>query len=107
MRELKMSINMKVHIDNTFLTRIDFYYRGNRVDLAKIDEKWISLLVVEYCNLIDNLNRNINREPKKAKETSNYKQLISKISNITSVLRTARCIFQSCTCVKYRYGRRV
>jgi hypothetical protein len=64
-RKLNMSINMKMQSNNAFITRIDLYYRGNRVDLAKIDEKWISLLILEYYNLVINLNKNIDQEPKK------------------------------------------
>ena len=85
---------MKVQNNNNFLTQIDFYYGNNRVDLAKIDEKWISLLIVEYYNLVNNLNKNIiDHEPKK--EISHYRQLISTINNITSILQTARSIFHN------------
>jgi hypothetical protein len=93
-RKLKMIVHMKMHSNNTFLTRIDLYYSGNRIDLAKIDEKWISFLIVEYYNLIFNLNKSIDHEPKK-KEISDYRQLISTINNITSILQTARSIFHN------------
>jgi hypothetical protein len=65
MRELKMRIDMKMHSNNAFITRIDLYYRCNRIDLAKIDEKWVSLLIAEYSNLINNLNKTIDSKPKK------------------------------------------
>jgi hypothetical protein len=94
-KELKMSINMKMHSNNNFLTRIDLYYRGNRVDLAKIDEKWISLLIVEYYNLVNNLNKSIIIDHKsKKKEIPNHKQLIGIINNMIRILRTARSIFR-------------
>ena len=85
--ELKMNINMKMHNNNYFITQVDLYYRDNRIDLAKIDEKWISLLIVEYSNLINNLNKSIDHKPKK-QETSNYRQIISVIKNMTSIRRT-------------------
>lgn len=93
-RELKMSINMKVQDNNNFLTQIDLYYRGNRVDLAKIDEKWISHLIVEYYNLVINLNKSIIDHKSKKKEIHNYKQLICIINNVIRILRTARSIFR-------------
>jgi len=93
-RELKMIIHMKMHSNNAFITRIDLYYRGNRVDLAKIDEKWVSFLIVQYYNLVINLNKNSDQEPKE-KEISNYRQLISIINNITRILQTARSIFRN------------
>ena len=92
--ELKMNINMKMHNNNYFITQVDLYYRDNRIDLAKIDEKWISLLIVEYSNLINNLNKSIDHKPKK-QGTSNYRQIISVIKNMTSILRTARDIFSN------------
>jgi hypothetical protein len=91
-RELKMNINMKVQSNNNFLTHIDLYYGDNRVDLAKIDEKWISLLIVEYYNLVNNLNMGIHREPGK-KDIYNYKQLVNIINNMRRILQTARSIF--------------
>jgi hypothetical protein len=94
-RELKMSINMKVQDNNLFLTQIDLYYRGNRVDLAKIDEKWISLLIVEYYNLVINLNKSIINHESKKKEIHNHKQLIGIINNMLRTLRTARSIFRN------------
>jgi hypothetical protein len=94
-RELKMSINMKVQDNNNFLTRTDLYYRGNRVDLAKIDETWISLLIVEYYNLVINLNKSIIDHESKKKEILNHKQLIGIINNMIRVLRTARSIFRN------------
>ena len=92
---LKMSINMKVQDNNNFFTRTDLYYRGNRVDLAKIDETWISHLIVEYYNLVINLNKSIIDHESKNKEILNHKQLISIINNMIRILRTARSIFRN------------
>ena len=86
---------MKVQDNNNFLTRIDLYYRGNTVDLAKIDEKWTSLLLVEYYNLVINLNKSIIDRESKKKEIPNHKQLISIINNMIRILRTARSIFRN------------
>ncbi len=86
---------MKVQDNNNFLTRIDLYYRGNTVDLAKIDEKWTSLLLVEYYNLVINLNKSVIDRESKKKEIPNHKQLISIINNMIRILRTARSIFRN------------
>jgi hypothetical protein len=94
-RELKMRINMKVQDNNNFLTRIDLYYRGNTVDLAKIDEKWVSLLIVEYYKLVNNVNKIIIDHEPKEKEIFSYMKLINIINNITNVLQTARSIFRN------------
>jgi hypothetical protein len=94
-RELKMSINMKVQDNNNFLTRIDLYYRGNTVDLAKIDEKWVSLLIVEYYNLVNNVNKIIIDHEPKEKEIFSYMKPINIINNITNILETARDIFRN------------
>ncbi len=89
--DLKMTINMKVDVNNTYLTRIDFYYKGDRTNITKIDEKWVLLLKNEYCNLVNNLGKSTDYRPKK----DISKQINSIIKSMTNIRKIARSIFQT------------
>jgi hypothetical protein len=91
--EMKMDVTMKADTKNTFLARIDVYHRGNRIDLAKIDKKWLLPVIHEYDNLLKNLNKTKERESKK--ETLKHRQIVNIVKQTISIRRTVQSIFRN------------